>query len=84
MLGPRSDGPHRLTRIPRSTALVEMAADNVPWHEATRSRRAAQTFDVLARALSGAETFRLNAGPDLGSLPALFLDALKGSGRAAS
>lgn len=77
VLGARRDGTHRLECIPKSDALLEMAADNVPWRRSGAPAHSTQTFEALAHALLHAAAFRLNAGPDLASLPDLFHEALK-------
>jgi len=84
VLGSRRDGAHRLESIPKSEALLLMAADNVPWRPSGAPTHSSQTFESLARTLRDAATLRLNAGPDLASLPGLFRDALKSPGRVTS
>jgi hypothetical protein len=84
VLGEKSAGPHRLTRIEKRAALVEMAADNVPWYLSGAPMRAARKFEALARVMAHASVFRLHAGTDLDGLPALLTEALKDCGDAAA
>jgi hypothetical protein len=84
VIGERSGGAHRLERIEKRSALVEMAADYVPWYLSGAPRRAGRKFAALARIMVQAEVFRLHAGTDLDSLPALFTETLKDLGDAAA
>ncbi|MBA3448756.1 MAG: hypothetical protein H0T56_14355 [Pseudaminobacter sp.] len=78
LLGPRSPGPHRVSPLPKAEMLIAVSHDNVAWRAAGMVSKALLRFDVLARTIALAPTFRIEAGPDLASLPGLVVAAVNG------
>ncbi len=79
VLGSRSAGGHGIEPVPKSAALIEIAADNIAWYASGAPQRSAQMFDALGRALAAVPTYRLHAGPDLDALPAFVKRFLEGA-----
>jgi hypothetical protein len=77
LLGDRSPAGHRLDRLSKSEALIEIAADNVAWFEGGAPRRSVMLFEALGEAIAAAPTYRLNAGPDLDALPSFIARSLE-------
>jgi hypothetical protein len=78
LLGPRSDGEHRLTRLSKAEALIRIAQDNVSNSTTGVKAWNRRHFDSFAAMLRTAPVFELNAGPAVDTLPTTLHAALDG------
>lgn len=83
LLGARSDGDHRLTRLSKSEALVRIAQDNVSNSATGVKAWNRRHFETVAAMLRSAPVLELNAGAALDTLP-LAVDAALSDGAAGS
>jgi hypothetical protein len=71
LLGPRSASGHQVVPLRKAEMLTAMAHDNVAWRPAGMVPKALRRFDVFANIVAKVPTFRISAGTELASLPAL-------------
>lgn len=76
MLGTRSNGEHRLARLSKSEALVRIAQDNVSYSPTGMKAWHQRHFETVAEMLRSVPVLELNAGRELGALPAALSAAL--------
>jgi hypothetical protein len=82
LLGARSDGDHRLTRLSKSEALVRIAQDNVSNSATGVKAWNRRHFETVAAMLRSAPVLELSAGPGLDTLPQAVGAALSGGAAA--
>jgi len=78
-IGPRSAGAHVLSSWSKPEAVIALAHENVAGRALGVTPRARRRFMAITRAVAAARTFRLSAGTDLESLPALIAARLDGT-----
>lgn len=79
MIGERSAGDHRLTRLSKAEALVRIAQDNVSNSVTGVKAWNRRHFETVAAMLRSVPVFELRAGPGLDTLPLAVETALAGS-----
>lgn len=76
LLGTRSDGDHRVTRVSKTDALIRLAQDNISNSVTGVKSWNRKYFETVASMLRGVPVLELNAGTQLDTLPKAVVAAL--------